>query len=140
FHRHPPRAPGRPLRAARRRSARHVSSITPAIAFFAAAGLLPLVMRDAFFLDSLILILLWGAAAAAWNVAGGYAGQVSLGHSAFFGLGAYAAALLGTRWTLSPWIGLLVGAALATVCGCIIGFLSNRLRPVLCAGDDRLLA
>ena len=39
------------------------------------------------------LILIWGCAAAAWNVAGGYAGQISLGHSAFFGLGAYAAAL-----------------------------------------------
>src|SRR5207245_10256639 len=65
---------------------------------------------------------------AAWNVAGGYAGQVSLGHAAFFGLGAYSAALLGTRWGLSPWIGLLVGAALATAFGILIGFLSNRLR------------
>ena len=99
-----------------------------AIAFFAAAGLAPLVVRDAFLLDGLVLILMWGAAAAAWNVAGGYAGQVSLGHSAFFGLGAYAAALLGTRWSLSPWIGLLVGAALATVAGLVIGYLSNRLR------------
>jgi branched-chain amino acid transport system permease protein len=96
--------------------------------FFAVAGLLPLVMRDAYFLDGLVLILMWGAAAAAWNVAGGYAGQISLGHSAFFGLGAYAAALLGTRWSLSPWIGLLVGAAIATATGLIIGYLSNRLR------------
>ena len=102
--------------------------IAPAIAFFAVAAALPLVMRDAFFLDSLILILMWGAAAAAWNVAGGYAGQVSLGHSAFFGLGAYAAALLGTKWDLSPWIGLAVGALLATAIGFVIGFLSNRLR------------
>ncbi len=100
----------------------------PAIAFFAVAGLLPLVMRDAFFLDSLVLILMWGAAAASWNVAGGYAGQVSLGHSAFFGLGAYSAAVLGTRWGLSPWIGLLVGAAVATATGLVIGYLSNRLR------------
>src|SRR5437773_1767303 len=86
------------------------------------------VVRDPFLLDGLILILLWGATAAAWNVAGGYAGQVSLGHAAFFGLGAYSAALLGTRWGLSPWIGLLVGAALATAFGILIGFLSNRLR------------
>ena len=100
----------------------------PAVAFFAAAALGPIVVRDAFFLDSLILILLWGASAAAWNVAGGYAGQVSLGHAAFFGLGAYSAALLGTRWGVSPWIGLLVGAVLATAFGFILGFLSNRLR------------
>jgi branched-chain amino acid transport system permease protein len=71
---------------------------------------------------------MWGAAAAAWNVAGGYAGQVSLGHSAFFGLGAYAAAVLGTRWGLSPWIGLAVGAVVATGIGLVIGYLSNRLR------------
>jgi branched-chain amino acid transport system permease protein len=61
-------------------------------------------------------------------VAGGYAGQISLGHSAFFGLGAYAAALLGTRWELSPWLGLAVGAAVATAIGLVIGYLSNRLR------------
>ena len=99
-----------------------------AVGFFALAALVPLVVRDAFLLDGLILILLWGAAAAAWNVAGGYAGQVSLGHAAFFGLGAYSVALLGTKWDLSPWVGLLVGAAAATAFGFILGFLSNRLR------------
>jgi branched-chain amino acid transport system permease protein len=105
-----------------------VKGTWPGVAFFALGALAPLVVRDAFLLDGLVLILLWGATAAAWNVAGGYAGQVSLGHSAFFGLGAYAAALLGTKWGLSPWIGLLVGALLATAVGFVIGFLSNRLR------------
>ena len=105
-----------------------MKAYTPALAFFAVAGLAPLVVRDAFLLDSLVLILMWGAAGAAWNIAGGYAGQVSLGHSAFFGIGAYAAALLGTRWDVSPWIGLVVGAVIATAAGVIIGFLSNRLR------------
>jgi branched-chain amino acid transport system permease protein len=105
-----------------------VKGTWPAVAFFALAALAPVVVRDAFLLDGLVLILLWGAAASAWNVAGGYAGQVSLGHSAFFGLGAYSAALLGTKWGMSPWIGLLVGALLATAVGFIIGFLSNRLR------------
>jgi branched-chain amino acid transport system permease protein len=88
----------------------------------------PVVVRDAFLLDSLVLILIWGTSAAAWNVAGGYAGQVSLGHAAFFGLGAYAAALLATRWTLSAWLGLAVGAVVATAVGLVIGYLSNRLR------------
>jgi branched-chain amino acid transport system permease protein len=103
-------------------------STAPAAAFFAVAGLAPLVVRDAFLLDSLVLILVWGTSAAAWNVAGGYAGQISLGHSVFFGLGAYAAALLGTRWELSPWLGLAVGAVVATATGLVIGYLSNRLR------------
>ena len=100
----------------------------PAVAYFAVAGLAPLVVKDAFFLDALVLILIWGAAAAAWNIAGGYAGQVSLGHSAFFGLGAYAAALAVTRWGLSPWTGLAIGAGAAALTGVVIGFLSNRLK------------
>jgi branched-chain amino acid transport system permease protein len=105
-----------------------VSGIMPALVFFAAAGLAPLVVRDAFFLDSLIFILIWGASAAAWNIAGGYAGQISLGHSAFFGLGAYGAAILSARWGLSPWLGLAAGAFVATAIGLVIGYLSNRLR------------
>ena len=100
----------------------------PALVLFGLAALAPLVTRDGFLLDSLILILLWGAVSGAWNVAGGYAGQVSLGHSAFFGLGAYSAALLATRWNQSPWLGLLVGALLATVAGLVIGYLANRLK------------
>jgi branched-chain amino acid transport system permease protein len=105
-----------------------VSALAPAVVFFALAAVAPLVVRDAFLLDSLVLILVWGTTAAAWNVAGGYAGQISLGHSAFFGLGAYAAALLTTRWAISPWLGLVVGAVVAMSIGLVIGYLSNRLR------------
>ena len=99
-----------------------------ALAFFAVAAAVPLAVRDQFFLDTLILILLWGALSAAWNVAGGYAGQVSLGHSAFFGIGAYSAALLSARYGQSPWIGMLIGMVLSVGAGLIIGYLSNRLR------------
>jgi branched-chain amino acid transport system permease protein len=99
-----------------------------AIVLFAAAAVTPLVVRDTFVLDSVILILLWGALSAAWNVAGGYAGQVSLGHAAFFGIGAYAAALTSARYGQSPWIGLAVGVVLSIAAGAMIGYLSNRLR------------
>jgi len=99
-----------------------------ALAFFAAAAVMPLVIHDAYFLDSLVVILIWGAVSAAWNLAGGYAGQVSLGHSAFFGIGAYAAALLATRFNQSAWIGMLAGAVVATAAGLVIGYLSNRLK------------
>jgi branched-chain amino acid transport system permease protein len=105
-----------------------VSGVTLGTVFFALVAFVPVVVRDAFLLDSLVLILIWGTGAAAWNVAGGYAGQISLGHAAFFGLGAYAAALLATRWTLSAWLGLVVGAVVATAVGLVIGYLSNRLR------------
>ncbi len=103
-------------------------AVLPAVVFFGLAALAPLVVRDAYFLDAIVLILMWGTAAAAWNVAGGYAGQISLGHSVFFGLGAYAAGLLGTKWGVSPWIALVVGVIVATASGVVIGFLSNRLR------------
>jgi branched-chain amino acid transport system permease protein len=99
-----------------------------AVLIFGASAVAPLAIRDGFFLDSLILILMWGAVSGAWNVAGGYAGQVSLGHSAFFGIGAYSAALMATRWNASPWLGMLVGAVVATGAGLIIGYLSNRLK------------
>jgi branched-chain amino acid transport system permease protein len=99
-----------------------------ALAFFGIAALAPLVTSDAYLLDSVVLILMWGAVSAAWNLAGGYAGQVSLGHSAFFGIGAYAAALLATRFNQSPWLGMLVGAVVATAAGLVIGYLSNRLK------------
>jgi branched-chain amino acid transport system permease protein len=99
-----------------------------AAVLFGLAAMLPLVVRDAFFLDSLILILMWGALSAAWNVASGYAGQVSLGHSAFFGIGAYAAALAGTRWQQSPWLGMAAGVTVSVAAGALIGYLSNRLK------------
>jgi len=98
-----------------------------AIVLFAAAGLTPLVVRDVFILDSVILILLWGALSAAWNVAGGYAGQVSLGHAAFFGIGTYAAALMSSRGH-NPWLGLAIGMGLSVGAGAMIGYLSNRLK------------
>jgi len=98
-----------------------------AIVLFAAAGLTPLVVRDVFILDSVILILLWGSLSAAWNVAGGYAGQVSLGHAAFFGIGTYAAALMSARGQ-NPWLGLAIGMTLSVGAGAMIGYLSNRLK------------
>jgi branched-chain amino acid transport system permease protein len=105
-----------------------VASRGGALVVFGLAAIAPLVTRSGFLLDSLVIILLWGALSAAWNVAGGYAGQVSIGHAAFFGIGAYAAAVLATRFQQSPWLGMLVGVCVSVVAGFIIGFLSNRLR------------
>jgi branched-chain amino acid transport system permease protein len=99
-----------------------------AVVLFGAAALTPLVVQNAFLLDSVVLILMWGALSAAWNVAGGYAGQVSLGHAAFFGIGAYAAALVTTRFGQSPWLGMAAGVVVSLGAGAVIGYLSNRLR------------
>src|SRR5262249_16242786 len=133
LHRRARLPPGRPVRAARRREPRRVMAGAlarhrGALVVFGVAAIVPVVVRDAYFLDSLVLILLWGALSAAWNVAGGYAGQVSIGHAAFFGIGAYAAALLSARFQQSPWLGMLVGVALSLAAGGAIGYPSNRLQ------------
>src|SRR2546427_9984172 len=99
-----------------------------AVVFFGLASLSSVRVRDAYFLDSLVLFLLWGALSAAWNVAGGYAGQVSIGHASFFGIGAYSAALMVTRFGRDPWLGMLAGVVLSIGAGFSIGLLSNRLK------------
>ncbi len=99
-----------------------------ALVIFGVAAVVPLVVRDTYFLDAVVLVLMWGALSAAWNIAAGYAGQASLGHSAFFGIGAYSAGVVSTRFNGSPWLGLLIGVALSVVAGFVVGYLSNRLR------------
>jgi branched-chain amino acid transport system permease protein len=62
----------------------------------------------------------------AWNILGGYAGQLSLGHAAFFAVGAYTSVVLHTTTGLSPWLGMFAGAALAVVLSQVIGYLGFR--------------
>jgi branched-chain amino acid transport system permease protein len=73
-----------------------------------------------------ILILFYAFLGQAWNIVGGYTGQLSAGHAAFVGVGAYTAAMLSTEWGLTPWIGMFVGAVLAAALGAIIGYLGFR--------------
>lgn len=91
-------------------------------------ALVPLLTDNNYYLDVTIGILLLAAAGAAWNLLGGYAGQISLGHAAFFGLGGYVSVLLFIRQDVSPWIGVPLGGVLAGVLGALIGALTLRLR------------
>ena len=86
---------------------------------------LPAVL-NAYALTIFILILFYGFLAQAWNILGGYAGQLSAGHAAFVGVGGYTSAMLAAHWAVSPWLGMFVGAALAAVLGAIIGYLGFR--------------
>jgi branched-chain amino acid transport system permease protein len=97
----------------------------------AVGGLLlayPFVVRDPFWDDVAILALVGAGAAAAWNLLGGFAGQVSFGHSIFFGIGAYTTGYLLIHGGWSPWSGMAVGAVIAVAAGVVIGFPSFRLR------------
>jgi branched-chain amino acid transport system permease protein len=79
-----------------------------------------------YFLDVLISVLFFAYLGAAWNILGGYAGQFSFGHAAFFGIGAYTSTLLFLRLGLTPWLGMLVGGVLAAAFGLFAGYLSFR--------------
>ena len=71
-------------------------------------------------------ILIYAYLGAAWNILGGYTGQGSFGHAAFFGLGAYSAALFFVLTKLTPWIGLLIGVATAIGFALLMGYLSFK--------------
>jgi branched-chain amino acid transport system permease protein len=77
-------------------------------------------------LEVLISVLFFGYLGACWNILGGYGGQFSFGHAAFFGLGAYTSTLLFLHWGVSPWIGMLAGGLLAAGFGLFAGYLSFR--------------
>ena len=91
-------------------------------------GVAPLFIENDFYLDGFILIFVWGAFAGAWNIIAGYAGMVSLGHNAFFGIGAYTSTLLLLHFGLTPWLGMLAGGVLATCVGLLLGIVCFRLR------------
>jgi branched-chain amino acid transport system permease protein len=79
-----------------------------------------------YFLEILISVLLFAYLGSAWNILGGYAGQFSFGHAAYFGLGAYTSTLLFLRLGVSPWLGMLAGGVLAAAFGLGAGYLSFR--------------
>ena len=91
-------------------------------------GALPLMVSDSFSLHFIWKVVFWATIAAAWNIAGGYAGQFSLGHAAFFGIGAYTSTLLYQHFGISPWLGMMAGAVLATGFAVVIGMLTLRLQ------------
>ena len=74
----------------------------------------------------LILVFFYAYLAQAWNIVGGYAGQLSAGHAAFVGVGGYTAAVLSIEWGLTPWVGMFVGGVLAALLGALIGYLGFR--------------
>jgi branched-chain amino acid transport system permease protein len=85
----------------------------------------PWIAND-YMLTVLITILYFAYVGQAWNVMMGFAGQLSLGHAIYVGLGAYATAALYVHFGIGPWIGLPVAIAIAVACGAVIGFLAFR--------------
>jgi len=81
-----------------------------------------------YLLTVLIVILYFAYIGQAWNIMMGFAGQLSLGHALYVGLGAYTAAALYVHFGIGPWIGLLVAVPVAVLAGAFIGFLAFRFK------------
>ena len=88
----------------------------------------PFVVADASHLNLLILVLMAAQLGVAWNLLGGYAGQVSLGHAAFYGVGAYTSTLLLLNFGVNPWLGMLAGGVVAALVSVAFGWSCFRLK------------
>ena len=98
------------------------------IALLAAALLVyPLILSGAFYRDIGVTFLLAAISASAWNIVGGYAGQVSVGHSMFFGLGAYVPLLIYTHLGWPPMAGIPAAMVLSIGLSLVIGMPTFRL-------------
>jgi branched-chain amino acid transport system permease protein len=92
----------------------------------AALAAVPLVTQSNTVLNFLVVALLIALAGQGWNVLGGYGGQYSFGHAAFFGTGAYVTAILQVRYGLNAWPGFALGIAAGALLGAAIGALTFR--------------
>jgi branched-chain amino acid transport system permease protein len=88
----------------------------------------PLVSDSLYYQNLLILTFLLAIGASGWNIMGGYAGYISLGNSAFIGLGAYTTAILAARHGLSPFLGCLVGGLACAVAAALLSLVTRRTR------------
>ncbi len=88
----------------------------------------PIASGSPFVSHIFVIICTYAALGVAWNIVGGFGGQLSLGHSMFYGVGAYTATLLMQHLALSPWLGMLAGATLAALLGAALAYPCLRLR------------
>ena len=107
------------MNAARSSWGVHLLLLALAVAF-------PLVFPSAFMVNFGVLALFYAFIGQSWNIAGGFAGQLSFGHVAFFGVGAYASTIVQMRLGWNPWLGLPVSALAGALAGWLIAALSFR--------------
>jgi branched-chain amino acid transport system permease protein len=89
---------------------------------------LPHLMPNPFYVHILVMMAIFVVLGQAWNIIGGYGGQLSLGHAAFFGTGAYVSTLLVNAFGMSPWVTLWVGGLSALALSLPIGTICFRLQ------------
>jgi len=90
-------------------------------------AVLPLPIRDVYTRNLIIITVLFAGLAQAWNILGGYCGQISLSHALYFGVGAYVSTLLLTRLGIPPTFGMFAGGALGGLMALLVGWPCFRL-------------
>jgi branched-chain amino acid transport system permease protein len=98
----------------------------PTFVVLALLGAVPLITSSNVVLNFLVVALLIALVGQGWNLLGGYGGQYSFGHAAFFGTGAYVTAVLQVRYGINAWLGFCIGIAAGALVGALIGMLSFR--------------
>lgn len=98
------------------------------LAVFSAVAVLAAMFSNNFFQSLIVTLLLNLSMGMAWNILAGYGGQFSLGHAAFFGVGAYTSSILFFTYGITPWVGIILGGAAAGLMGLIISYPCFRLR------------
>ncbi len=92
--------------------------------------LLASIIGNTYYQHVLTIVAIFAVLGLAWNILGGYAGVVSFGHAAFFGLGAFTVTLLLSAWNVTPWLGIPAGAIVAALAAVLIGLPTLRLRGI----------
>jgi branched-chain amino acid transport system permease protein len=103
-----------------------VKGLAPILAAVALLAIVPLITASNVVLNFLVLALLIALVGQGWNLLGGYGGQYSFGHAAFFGTGAYVTAILQVRYGINAWVGFAIGIAAGALVGAVIGALTFR--------------
>lgn len=103
-----------------------LAAYAPIVAVAALLALTPLATASNTLLNAMVLALLVALAGQGWNILGGYGGQFSFGHAAFFGTGAYGTAILQQRFGVNAYLAFAAAAGAGAAVGAIIGFLSFR--------------
>jgi branched-chain amino acid transport system permease protein len=106
---------------------KQINKVALVVILLVAFGL-PLVIRSATYLHILVLLFFYAYLTTSWNLVGGFAGVLPLGHAAFVGIGAYTSTILFLQYGISPWLGMLVGGVLATLAGVLIGLPTFKMR------------
>ena len=92
-----------------------------------ALAVLPLPIRDVYTQNLIIITVLFAGLSQAWNILGGYCGQISLGHALYMGIGAYVSTLLFVNGGVPPTLGMFAGGAVAGLCALLVGWPCFRL-------------